>query len=218
MTRDNQMAMATDISGLQEASGSELAAYQEIVRDEKSANCRARWPLLAQTAVHDPAVMSIATDVVSATGQRSGAGGDLAARAPARFDGVVRPAGGALGASRIAAAATTQAGVPKAVPVALPDHAVPMPLPVLNSVVARGVAWSPAMPTPRLKTLPVAPAQKPARPAAQAPRVARASATSAAAASTGTGTGTAQGGSRNSLNDLFKRLDAPQQRGPGPQS
>ena len=48
------MDMAADISALQVASGSNLANYQEIVRDEKSANCRARWPLLAQTARVSP--------------------------------------------------------------------------------------------------------------------------------------------------------------------
>jgi len=43
------MSLAIDIRGLQAIVGGDLVPYQEIVRDEKTVNSRARWPLLAQT-------------------------------------------------------------------------------------------------------------------------------------------------------------------------
>ena len=43
------MTISTDIQGLQEIIGTSFGDYHEIVSDEKSVNCQARWPLLAQT-------------------------------------------------------------------------------------------------------------------------------------------------------------------------
>lgn len=43
------MNPSTDIQGLQDIIGTSFGEYHEIVRDEKSVNCQARWPLLAQT-------------------------------------------------------------------------------------------------------------------------------------------------------------------------
>lgn len=43
------MSQSTDIQGLQEIIGRGFGDYHEIVSDEKSINCQARWPLLAKT-------------------------------------------------------------------------------------------------------------------------------------------------------------------------
>ena len=55
------MSLAIDIKGLQDIVGGELVPYQEIVRDEKAANCQARWPLLANTRFADEAAGIAAT-------------------------------------------------------------------------------------------------------------------------------------------------------------
>ena len=43
------MTIATDIQGLKKIIGTSFGNYHEIVSDEKSVHCQARWPLLAQT-------------------------------------------------------------------------------------------------------------------------------------------------------------------------
>ena len=196
-----QMAIATDISGLELAIGSDLAAYQEIVRDEKSANCRARWPLLAQTAIVESAGHSAATDLVTVIGQRSGVGDSLAARAAARFDGVVRPGAAASGAAPIAVASVAspvaRVVVPAALASALPDRVAP----ALLSVVTRGGVPSSA--EPKRRAMPVPPTRAVSRAVPQAPGIARPAASAVMS----------QAGPQSGLGDLFKRLDAPKQRG-----
>lgn len=188
------MDMAADISALQVASGSNLANYQEIVRDEKSANCRARWPLLAQTALTPWAEPQAVTTVATAIGQRSGAGGGRPASAAARFDGVVRPlaaaAASAADGASAGAAATAATSARAAMPAAVAPVAAERDVPVLMSVVTKGAAPSPEMraaPRPSVR-----PAPGPAGSAA-IPR-------------------TVQVGPRSGLDALFKRLDAPKQR------
>lgn len=196
-----QMAIATDISGLELATGSDLAAYQEIVRDEKSANCRARWPLLAQTAIVESAAQFAATDFVTGVGQRSGVGDSLAARATARFDGIVRLGATAWVAAPIAVASVAspvaRVAVPTALSSALPDRVAP----ALLSVVPR--VGTPPSAVLRPKAVPVSPTRAPARAAPQMPGIARTAASA----------GMAQAGPQSGLGDLFKRLDAPKQRG-----
>lgn len=196
-----QMAIATDISGLELAIGSDLAAYQEIVRDEKSANCRARWPLLAQTAIVESAGHSAATDLVTVIGQRSGVGDSLAARAAARFDGVVRPGAAASGAAPIAVACVAspvaRVAVPAALANALPDRVAPAMLSVVPRV------GTPPSAMLRLKAVPVSPTRAPARAAPQMPGIARTAASAVVAHAV----------PQSGLGDLFKRLDAPKQRG-----
>ena len=192
-----QMAIATDISGLELATGSDLAAYQEIVRDEKSANCRARWPLLAQTAVVESAGQSATTDF----GQRSGLGDSSAARVAGRFDGVVRLGATAGVAAPIAVATVAspaaRVAVPTTVSISLPDRVVP----ALLSVVTRGGVPSNA--EPRRKAMPVSPTRAVLRAAPQTPGIARTAASAVIA----------QAVPQSGLGDLFKRLDAPKQRG-----
>ena len=196
-----QMAIATDISGLELAIGSDLAAYQEIVRDEKSANCRARWPLLAQTAIVESARHSAATDLVTVIGQRSGVGDSLAARAAARFDGVVRPGAAASGAAPIAVACVAspvaRVVVPAALASALPDRVAPAMLSVVPRV------GTPPSAVLRPKAVPVSPTRAPARAAPQMPGIARTAASAVVAHAV----------PQSGLGDLFKRLDAPKQRG-----
>ena len=194
-----QMAIATDISGLELAIGSDLAAYQEIVRDEKSANCRARWPLLAQTAIVESAGHSAATDLVTVIGQRSGVGDSLAARAAARFDGVVRPGAAASGAAPIAVACVASPVARVAVPTVLASALPERVAPALLSVVPRGGTRA----VLRLKAVPVSPTRAPARAAPQMPGIARTAASAVVA----------HAGSQSGLGDLFRRLDAPKQRG-----
>jgi len=196
-----QMAIATDISGLELATGSDLAAYQEIVRDEKSANCRARWPLLAQTAVVESAGQSAATDFVPVGGQRSGLGDSSAARVAGRFDGVVRLGATAGVAAPIAVATVAspaaRVAVPTTVSISLPDRVAP----ALLSVVTRGGVPSNA--EPRRKAMPVSPTRAVLRAAPQTPGIARTAASAVIA----------QAVPQSGLGDLFKRLDAPKQRG-----
>ena len=196
-----QMAIATDISGLELAIGSDLAAYQEIVRDEKSANCRARWPLLAQTAIVEAAAQFAATDFVTGVGQRSGVGESLAARATARFDGVVRLGATAWVAAPIAVASVAspaaRVAVPTALSSALPDRVAP----ALLSVVTRGGVPSSA--EPKRRAMPVPPTRAVSRAVPQAPGIARTAASAVMS----------QAGPQSGLGDLFKRLDAPKQRG-----
>ena len=194
-----QMAIATDISGLELAIGSDLAAYQEIVRDEKSANCRARWPLLAQTAIVESAGHSAATDLVTVIGQRSGVGDNLAARAAARFDGVVRPGAAASGAAPIAVACVASPVARLAVPTVLASALPERVAPALLSVVPRGGTRA----VLRLKAVPVSPTRTPARAAPQTPGIARTAASAVVA----------QAVPQSGLGDLFRRLDAPKQRG-----
>ncbi len=194
-----QMAIATDISGLELAIGSDLAAYQEIVRDEKSANCRARWPLLAQTAIVESAGHSAATDLVTVIGQRSGVGDNLAARAAARFDGVVRPGAAASGAAPIAVACVASPVARVAVPTVLASALPERVAPALLSVVPRGGTRA----VLRLKAVPVSPTRTPARAAPQTPGIARTAASAVVA----------QAVPQSGLGDLFRRLDAPKQRG-----
>ena len=194
-----QMAIATDISGLELAIGSDLAAYQEIVRDEKSANCRARWPLLAQTAIVESAGHSAATDLVTVIGQRSGVGDSLAARAAARFDGVVRPGAAASGAAPIAVACVASPVARLAVPTVLASALPERVAPALLSVVPRGGTRA----VLRLKAVPVSPTRTPARAAPQTPGIARTAASAVVA----------QAVPQSGLGDLFRRLDAPKQRG-----
>jgi hypothetical protein len=195
------MAIATDISGLELAIGSDLAAYQEIVRDEKSANCRARWPLLAQTAIVESAGQSAATDLVTVIGQRTGVGDSLAARAAARFDGIVRPGAAASGAAPIAVASiaspVARVAVPTVLSSALPDRVAP----ALLSVVPRGGALSSA--EPRRRAMPAPPTRAVARVVPQMPGSARTAASAVMA----------QAVPQSGLGDLFRRLDAPKQRG-----
>jgi hypothetical protein len=188
------MDMAADISALQVASGSNLANYQEIVRDEKSANCRARWPLLAQTALTAWAQPQAVTTVATAIGQRSGAGGGgRPASAAARFDGVVRPlaaaAASAADGASAGAAATAATSARAALPAAVAPVAAERGVPVLMSVVTRGAA-----PSPEMRAAP-RPSVRPAPGLAGSAAIPR----------------TVQAAPRSGLDALFKRLDAPKQ-------
>lgn len=199
------MNMATDISALQTACGGELMSYQEIVRDEKSANCRARWPLLVQTALGETVGLPIATDAVLDQSPSKGFGGAVSVRGAARFDGIVRPLAAAVGASPSAAMVHALAAAQASAVAA--EHATPLsqPLPRLVSVVERGSIVSPVREFPKPKAMTLPPLRKPARTVAHAPR----------AFGVATSTASVAGSPRTGLSDLFKRLDAPQPRSAG---
>jgi hypothetical protein len=197
----NKMTIATDISGLELAIGSDLAAYQEVVRDEKSANCRARWPLLAQTAVAESTGHSALTDLETVIGQRTAVGDSLAARVAGRFDGVVRPGAAAWSAAPIAVASVASPVARVTLSTALSSALLERVTPALLSVVTRGDALSSAV--PRLKAVPVSPTRAPARAASQMPGVAKATVNAVMT----------KAGPESGLGDLFRRLDASKQRG-----
>jgi hypothetical protein len=63
------MTVSTDIRGLQEIIGTSFGDYHEIVSDEKSVNCQARWPLLAQTHSTLTGFAAIKPSVLKARGR-----------------------------------------------------------------------------------------------------------------------------------------------------
>jgi hypothetical protein len=63
------MTISTDIQGLQEITGTSFGDYHEIVSDEKSVNCQARWPLLAQTHSTLTGVTAVKPSVLTIRGR-----------------------------------------------------------------------------------------------------------------------------------------------------
>jgi len=180
------MSLAIDIKGLQDIVGGELVPYQEIVRDEKAANCQARWPLLANTHFADEAAGIAATRNVRQAERTFPSDGDLGTATPPEREQYPPAAP--------AARTRTEAG-------RLAGGAAPRsPVPAVSSAAAHALLPAAQAPT----TLPAnwpGPTPAPAQSFARQPLVPRAGSAPRAAPA-----------QRSALTDLFKRLESAQEK------
>ena len=153
------MSLAIDIKGLQDIVGGELVPYQEIVRDEKAANCQARWPLLANTHFADEAAGIAATRSVRQAERTFPSDGDLGTATPAARTRTEagRLAGGA--APRSPVPAVSSAAAHALLPAAQAPTTLPANWPSPTPAPAQSFARQPLV--PRAGSAPrAAPAQR----------------------------------------------------------
>ncbi len=181
------MSLAIDIKGLQDIVGGELVPYQEIVRDEKAANCQARWPLLANTRFADEAAGIAATRNVRQAERVVPSDGAVgtAATPPGReqYPPAAPAARTRVEAGRLAGVSAARRSVPAA-----------------SSAAAHALLPAAQAPTTLPSNWP-SPAPAPAHSFARQPLVPRAGSAPRAAPAP-----------RSALTDLFKRLESAQEK------